>query len=84
MRINEIDKLLDDGTFKNLDEYKDTMYDAAKFLGHVCNSRCLVKTPTGEFRCQKVNYLKVSEDNTKHTYMEFNNEISKDCLDRLI
>ena len=49
VRINEIDKLLDDGTFKNLDEYKDTMYDAAKFLGHICNSCCLVKTPTGEF-----------------------------------
>ena len=31
-----------------------------------------------------MNYLKVSKDNTKHTYMEFNNEISKDCLDRLI
>ena len=43
----------------------------------------MVLTPDGKFRCRKLNYLQVSEDNTKHTYQAFNNDISQECLDRL-
>lgn len=60
------------------------VHNGLKFLGHVCDSQCLVRKDGGQFRCRKLNYLSISLDNTKHTYMPLPNEISKDCLDRLI
>ena len=41
--------------------------------------------PKGEnFDVESSIYLEVSEDNTKHTYQEFNKKISQECLDRLL
>ena len=84
VRYNEIDDLINDGTFKDKDDYFSMVKDANDFLGHNCNSRCLVKTTSGKFRCRKLDYLEVSTDNTKHTYKEFNIEIPKECLDKLV
>ena len=84
VRVNEIEKLINDGTFTDLDDYKSMQLDGSQFLAHKCNSACLVKTPNGKLRCRKLNNLKVSKDNTKHTYMDFDNNISKDCMDRLV
>ena len=84
VRSNEIQKYIDNGTFKTLDDHRDMVQNGLKFLGHVCNSRCLVRIDGGGFRCRKLNYLLISLDNTKHTYLPLPNEISKDCLDRLI
>ena len=83
VRIHELQDLYNDGTFENVEDYKDMINDASNFLRHNCNSRCLVLTPDGKFRCRKLNYLQVSKDNTKHTYQDFNNDISQECLDRL-
>ena len=84
VRYNEIDDLINDGTLNDKDDYFSMVKDANNFLGHNCNSRCLVKTTNGKFRCRKLNYLEVSKDNTKHTYKEFNNDIAKECLEKLV
>ena len=82
MRINELQNLYNDGTFENVEGYKDMVDDASNFLQHNCNSCCMVLTPGGKFRCRKLNYLQVSKDNTNHTYQDFDNNISQECLDR--
>ena len=84
VRFNDIDDLINDGTFADVEDYFSMVKDTNDFLGHNCNSRCLVKTTEGKFRCRKLNYLEVSKDNTKHTYKEFNNAIPKDCLNKLV
>ena len=38
----------------------------------------------GSFKCWKLNNLKVSKDNTKHTFMLFNNDLPQNCIDRLV
>jgi hypothetical protein len=83
VRLNEVDKFYNDGTLKDFEDYQSMINDADNFLGHKCNSRCLVKMPNGEFRCRKLNYLEMSKNNNQHTFREFNSDISKDCLDRL-
>lgn len=84
VRSNEVQKLINDGTFKSIDDYKEMTNDAFMFLGHKCDSRCLTRTDNGNFRCRKLNYLDISEDNTKHTFLPLPNTLPKDCLDRLI
>ena len=84
VRFNDIDDLINDGTFADVEDYFSMVKDTNDFLGHNYNSRCLVKTTEGKFRCRKLNYLEVSKDNTKHTYKEFNNAIPKDCLNKLV
>ena len=80
----EVQNLINDGTFKSVDDWKDMINDAKSFLGHVCNSRCLMKMADGSFKCRKLNNLKVSKDNTKHTFMSFNNDLPQNCIDRLV
>ena len=84
VRFDEIEDLINDRTISDVEDYFSVVKDASDFLGHNCNSRCLVKTTEGKFCCRKLNYLEVSKDNTKHTYKEFNNDIPKDCLDKLV
>ena len=84
VRIEEVEALINDGTFKNTEDCYDVQNDASKFLPHMHNLRCLVKNPDGTFRCRKLNYLEISKDNTKHTFQEFDNDVSNECLCRLI
>jgi predicted GIY-YIG superfamily endonuclease len=84
VKPSEIKHLIEDGTFKTVDDWHDTVDDATKFLGHKCNSRCLRKTADGSFKCRKIDYLKASEDNTRHTYNRFNEDLSDDCIKRLL
>ena len=65
VRVNELDKYYNDGSLEDFEDYQSMVKDASNFLGHNCNSRCLVKTPNGEFRCRKLNYLEVSKSNTQ-------------------
>ena len=84
VRPDEVGDLIADGTFENIDEWKDMITDATKFLGHVCNSRCLRKTADGTMKCRKLNYLDVTKDNTKHTYLRFADDLPDDTLKRLV
>ena len=38
----------------------------------------------GSFKCRKLNNLKVSEDNTKHTFLSFKNNLPQNCINRLV
>ena len=67
-----------------MEDWTDMIKDAKNFLGHVCNSRCQMRMADGSFKCRKLNNLKVSEDNTKHTFMSFKNDLPQNCIDRLV
>ena len=84
VRPGEVQNLINDGTFKTVDAWKDMINDAKRSLGHVCNSRCLMNMANGSFKCRKLNNLKVIKNNTKHTFMSFNNDLSQNCNNRLI
>ena len=84
VRPSEVQKLIDDGTYTSVDDWADMINDAKNFLGHVCNSRCQMRMADGSFKCRKLNNLKVSEDNTKHTFMSFKNDLPQNCIDRLV
>ena len=49
--------------------------DTTNFFGHVCNSQCQMRMADGPFKCRKLNNLKVSEDNTKHAFLSFKNDL---------
>ena len=83
VRPDEIGKLIEDGTFETIDDWKETIDDGKRFLGHICDSRCLMKTENGGTKCRKLDYLNVTEDNTKHSFMSFNEELTEDCIERL-
>ena len=80
VRYDEVEKLVEDGTYKTKMDVFETYDNALKFLPHRYNDSCLVKNKDGTFRCRKINNLEVSEDNTKHTYMELRNDYSVACL----
>jgi predicted GIY-YIG superfamily endonuclease len=61
--------------------------DAITFLPHKCTSGCQAKVvENGEvkFKCRKLNNLKVSKDNTRHTFQSLPNEIPEECIQKLI
>ena len=84
VRPREVKRLIGDGTFKTVDDWTDMINDAKNFLGHVCNSRCQMRMADGSFKCRKVNNLKISKDNTKHTFLAFNNDLPQNCINRLV
>lgn len=87
MRSNEVEDLIRDGTFSSVEDHIDMIKDAISFLPHKCTSGCQAKVVVDgkiEHRCRKLNNLKVSEDNTKHTFRKLPNEISDECKERLV
>ena len=87
VRTNEVDSLINDGTFKSIEDYKELICDAITFLPHKCTSGCQAKIIIdGEvkYKCRKLDNLKVSKDNTKHTFQSLPNEIPDECIQRLI
>lgn len=83
VRPSEVHHLIDDGTYTNYTDWYTTVKHGKSFLGHKHNSRCVYKKPNGDIGCKKQNYLEVSKDNTRDTFMEFNNELPEECLARL-
>ena len=45
-------------------------------MPHSCNDTFLVKNPDGAFRCQKLDNVRVSNENTKHQCMPLPNDYS--------
>lgn len=84
VRTSEVQTLLDEGIFKSMDDYQDMMKDARKFLPHICNPRCLARVGPDQYRCRKLNNLKVTTDNTKHVFKDLPNNFSHECVNRLI
>ena len=58
-----------------------TMYDnGMAFFPHSFNDACLVNDPYGAFRRQKLDNVRVSNDNTKHKCMPLTNDCLVTCL----
>ena len=86
VRSSEVDSLIEDGTFKEIEDWKDTINDAISFLPHKCNSACqrkVILNGETQYKCRKVNNLDASKENTKHTFQDLPNEIPEECIDRL-
>ena len=58
-----------------------TVYDnGMTFLPHHCNNTCLVNNPDRKFSCQKLDNVRVSNDNEKHQFMPLTNDYLVTCL----
>jgi predicted GIY-YIG superfamily endonuclease len=86
VRTEELQSYFDEGIFTSIDEYKDMVHDASKFLPHHCSPRCLMRTGPGpnDFRCRKLNNRLISNNNTKHTFKKLPNDYSSECINKLI
>ena len=84
VRPDEVQKMIEDGVYESVDDWFDMQNDASTFLGHICNSRCVRRTAEGKFQCRKLNNLKESKDNTKHTFKDLPNNFPQECIDILI
>eukprot|EP00957_Ditylum_brightwellii_P113099 8625527-Ditylum_brightwellii.AAC.1 len=80
---DEVEELIESGVFKSMKDYMEMINDAEKFLPHKCNSRCVACVAPGVYKCRKLNNLKVSWDNTKHTFMPLPNNTSNKCMKQL-
>ena len=83
IRSDEVQSLIDEGI---LDEHNDvyTIQDLpSSILAHRCHPRCMSRVNTKEkptdYKCRKVNYNKVSLDNTKHCYIPTKQSFSRLC-----
>jgi hypothetical protein len=80
VRPDEIDRFMKDGIFTHREDVAKVHENAKKSLPHICNDACLVKKSDGTFRCRKIDNLKASPDNTKHTFLPLPNDYSVACL----
>ena len=84
----EIQELIDEGVFKSWDDIQEIHKIGAKILSHHCDARCLRRIGDGDgpenFKCRKLNNLKVSPDNTRDSYISIETKRNKECIDRLI
>ena len=53
VRSEDAQKMIDDGVFQNIDSYFCMQKDATKFLLHICNERCKIRTDPNEYGCRK-------------------------------
>ena len=83
-RTDEVENLISEGVFQDTSDYHDMIKDASKFLPHICNPRCLARVGEDKYKCRKWNNLKMSKDNTKHTFKRLPNDMSQACTNRLI
>ena len=85
---DEIEQLIKEGIFTSFDDIHELHKLASKILAHKCDARCQRRIGPGDgpenFRCRKINNLKISPDNTKNTYISIESKISQECMDRLI
>jgi hypothetical protein len=84
VRPNEIESLINEGVFECIEDHRDMMKDAERFLPHKCSSRCQACIAPGVFRCRKPNNLQMTTDNTKHVFKPLPNSLSDSCIERLV
>ena len=88
VKPEEVESLIDEGFFKNLEDWLDMQKHGENVLPHICNKRCQRRVgSTGgseDTKCRKINNNRISKDCTKDTFMVLPQNWSKDCIDRLI
>jgi hypothetical protein len=84
VRVDEVDHMVEHGLLNSVVDLDEVVKDASTVLGHRCSLACLVMVSPGVYKCKKLNNLKVSHDNNKHTFKALPNQYSLECLDRLV
>ena len=88
VRPAEVQQLIDEGIFKSFGEWHQMQNLAEKFLPHVCNERCQMRVSSSggpnDTKCRKLNNNKISDDITRHTFMDLPRNWSSDCVERLV
>ena len=82
VRPDDIEKLIQEGYIKHEDDAIEVQNDGNTYLIHHCNARCLVPDSNGILRC-RVNNFRMSQDNTRQSFIALPNEFSDTCLKRL-
>ena len=84
VRPSEAGTLIAKGVME-LIKYIDRIIEVgATVLGYNCNERCRIAIRDNEYRCRRLNSLKITTDNTKHIFKLLPNDYSIECLDQLI
>lgn len=84
IRSDEVEKLLEEGILKDVDDWKDVQADARAFLAHICDHRCLQAIGNGKFVCWKLNNLYESSDNTSHIMKPLPSNFTPPCIQKLL
>ena len=88
IRPEEAQQLIDEGIFNTINDSYEMQDKAEKFLPHVCNERCQMRVNSSgrpdDTKYRKLNNNKISNDITRHTFMDLPRNWSMDCVDRLV
>ena len=88
VRPEEDEELINEGVFRNYQEWLDMQGYGEKFLSHICNERCQMRVSSSggpnDTRCRKINNNKISKDITRHTFIHLPKNWSDECVDRLV
>ena len=83
----DLNRMLDNGVLKSVDEIVEINDRADKILRHNCNKRCKMRVSVGKgdkyFRCRKMHSVKDSPDPTRHNYVPIKHKYQKATLDIL-
>ena len=85
VRVDEIQRLIDEGLFKNSNDVKKIFDIGRSVLNHHFTPRCLVMVDEDKYVCRKPNYLTMNPPpgNTRSTYQILPNDMSIETLRRL-
>ena len=88
VRVDEVDLRIQEGYISCREEADKICELGCRILSHgECTHRCLRKVSHTDgsvsLECRKLNNLKVSEDNTKHTYQELPQRLTDDTIEVL-
>jgi hypothetical protein len=85
VRVDEVQRHVDEGLFKHPSDLKNVIDIAMAVLPHKCNPRCLVMTGPNKFTCRKPNYLLMNPQpgNTHEKYVDLPNSMSIESLRQL-
>ena len=83
IKSEDIEKYKEMGLITKDEDVHHRVNDAALFLPHKCNNRCLVKKQDGSFRCRMPKYFHMSPDCTRPHFIDLPIQISDECWHRL-
>ena len=85
VRVDEIQRLIDKGLFKNSNNVTKIFDIGQSVLSHHCTPRCLVMVDEDKYVCRKTNYLTMNPPpgNTRSMYKILSNDMSIETLRRL-
>ena len=68
VKSNEVDGLIREGVFRDMNDCNEMIQDAMTFLPHKCSSSCQAKILVDgkiTYRCRKINNMKIKKEQHK-------------------